>query len=336
MVDVKSKITIKTVAQDAGVSVSAVSKVLRNAYGVSEALRENVHESIERLGYRPSSAARGMRGQTYTVGILLVGLENPFLNKLILGINSVLSEAGYKTMIGVGRAETHIETSLIESMIDFKMDGLILIGPRLESDTLARFGRQVPIVTIAHHEPDAKWIDTGNADDRMGARLAVQAMIERGHRDIAMLSLPKRGERTTDVWVEREAGYCEAMQQAGLGHKIKISRISERMQDTDDEILNVLKSPNRSSAYFCWSDMHAVPLLNAAGSDGLDVPGDIAIVGFDNSPPAQMPAISLSSVRQSAFALGETAARCVLSRLSGRTEAEHYLLPPELVVRNSI
>lgn len=336
MIDKAAKITIRTVAADAGVSVSAVSKVLRNAYGVSEALRQNVQESIDRLGYRPSLAARGMRGQTYTIGILLVGLENPFLNKVVTGINNVLSVAGYKSMFGVGRAETHIETPLIDSMIDFKMDGLILIGPRLESETLAHFGQQVPLVTIAHHQPDASAFDTVNSDDRFGAHAAVSAMIDRGYKDIAMISLPKRGDRPTDVWVEREAGYIAAMQDRNLGDQIRIIRIPEGTEMENMQSGLRFDEQDRARAYFCWSDMHAIPLVNLAKSQGFHIPEDVAIVGYDNSPPAQMPTLDLTTVRQSALELGETSARCILSRLDGRAEAEHHLLEPHLVVRGSI
>jgi LacI family transcriptional regulator len=97
-----SRVTIRTVAADAGVSVAAVSKVMRNAYGVSDALRLKVEASIERLGYRPSVAARGMRGRTFTLGVLLVGIDNPFLPGIYQGIESVTEAAGYKIMVGVG------------------------------------------------------------------------------------------------------------------------------------------------------------------------------------------------------------------------------------------
>jgi LacI family transcriptional regulator len=98
------RVTIRHVAEHAGVSVAAVSKVLRNAYGVSEALRTKVENAIDLLKYRPSTAARAMRGRTYTVGILVVELTNPFVPVLLEGIDAGLAEANYKAMVGVGRA----------------------------------------------------------------------------------------------------------------------------------------------------------------------------------------------------------------------------------------
>ena len=97
-----SRATIKTVAADAGVSVAAVSKVLRNAYGVSAALRAKVQASIKRLGYRPNVSARGMRGQTFKVGVILLEIANPFLSQIMDGVNDVLSASNYQALMGMG------------------------------------------------------------------------------------------------------------------------------------------------------------------------------------------------------------------------------------------
>ena len=154
------RVTIRHVAEHAGVSVAAVSKVLRNAYGVSEALRTKVENAIDLLKYRPSTAARAMRGRTYTVGILVVELTNPFVPVLLEGIDAGLAEANYKAMVGVGRAASKLETSMIESMIDTRMDGLVLIGPQISGSVVAHYAKQIPIVAIAHHEPQATLYDT--------------------------------------------------------------------------------------------------------------------------------------------------------------------------------
>ena len=152
--DPSARVTIRTVASDAGVSVAAVSKVLRNAYGVSEALRERVQASIDKLGYRPSTAARAMRGRTYTVGVLVIDLHNPFVPDIVDGANAALATSGYKALIGVGQSKVALESALIESMIDHNMDGLILIAPRLPREVIRRFATTKPIVIIGHHFSD--------------------------------------------------------------------------------------------------------------------------------------------------------------------------------------
>lgn len=332
----KAKVTIRTVAQDAGVSVAAVSKVLRDAYGVSDALRARVLKSIETLGYRPNMAARGMRGKTKTVGILLVEMSNPFLTDVIAGIDRTLKAQNYRTMIGVGEAEEQLETSLIETMIDFQMDGLILVSPHLGSAPMARAAGGIPMVVIGHHEPVSQAFDTVNSDDRASARLAVDALIARGHRDILMTSLHHQRLSDHDVVFEREAGYTEAMRAAGLERHLRILRLPDRTEQMDADMRALLRAPDRPTAIYCWSDLHAVPLINMAKTDGLRVPSDLAIIGCDDTPPARMRLVDLTSINQDGPRLGEIAARTLLSRVDGRRVPEHILIAPRLVVRSSI
>ena len=268
MSDIKApkpaKVTIKTVAKDAGVSVAAVSKVLRNAYGVSDNLRQAVQNSIDRLEYRPSTAARGMRGKTYTIGLLLVDIDNPFLPKVIAGVNDVLANANYQTMIGVGRAKITLETAMIDAMIDYRLDGLVLIAPRLSGELLEGYARQIPIVVVGHHEEVADNFDTVNSDDYVGAQKAVRSLIQAGHRKIDMLSLTDKPYTQWDVFRKREEAYKATMMEAGLEDHIRIYRGRAEFEHAEADVNRYLDQIQDSSAVFCWSDLHAVPLLNAA------------------------------------------------------------------------
>ncbi|MAM09769.1 MAG: LacI family transcriptional regulator [Rhizobiaceae bacterium] len=329
-----NRITIRTVAEDAGVSVAAVSKVLRNAYGVSDALRENVMRSIEKLGYRPSTAARGMRGRTFSVGVLLIDMENPFLPKLVGGFKRKMAAAGYNTLIGVGEARTHVESALIESMIDMRMDGLLLIAPRLAGKALDQFARQIPVTVVGHHEPDAVAFDTANVDDEKGGQLATAALVQKGYRDIAMIR-PTTERRPGDVWHKREAGYRAALSGAGLSHTARILDLSERPDEMNLEINALLERRDRPEAIFCWSDIHGVPLINLARKRGMSVPGDLGLVSFDNTAPAAMPLVDLASIDQQAEHLGAIAAKQLLSRIEGRTQSHHQLVDPVFAERPS-
>ena len=145
------RVTIRTVAEDAGVSVAAVSKVLRDAYGVSDALRARVQASIEKLGYRPHAAARGMRGQTYTLGFLIPDLRNPFFADIMAGVNTALERTQYQTLLGVSDMAEPNEKALIENMIDRQMDGIMVIGPRMPPGEIREFAARIPTVLIAYH-----------------------------------------------------------------------------------------------------------------------------------------------------------------------------------------
>lgn len=330
------KVTIRHVAEDAGVSTAAVSKVLRNAYGVSDSLRAKVLTSIEKLGYRPSTAARGMRGRTYSVGLLLVDIRNSFLSSLVEGVIDRLGQANYRTLIGVSEAKAALESSLIDSMLDLRMDGVILVAPRLPSDVLAAYSAQAPLIVVGHHEPETNAFDTVNSDDETGARIAVEALISKGHKRIHMTSLPPPKAGQHDVFYARERGYLSAMQTAGLSEHTKILRVPERDERLDEyELLGQVLEGDVPDAFFCWSDIHAVPLLNAAKMRGIDVPGQLAIVGYDDTPIASLPLISLSSVDQHGAEIGRTAADLILSRIGERRTAEHVLIPPSFTQRDS-
>lgn len=330
------RVTIRHVAKDAGVSVAAVSKVLRNAYGVSDQLRQKVEASIEKLSYRPSFAARGMRGRTYTIGILIVELTNPFLPAVIESVIGCVSENGYKALVGVGHSVDQIEASMIEAMIDNRMDGVILIAPRISGKFLETFAQQIPIVAIAHHEQQATTYDTVNSDDRKGARLAVEALLERGYRDVAMVGYDPHVAEATEVLRQREVGYMDAMKAAGLERQARIHRLPPPGEDRSVQIDKLLKASNRARAMFVWSDLDAIPLLSACQALNIRVPEDLAIVGYDNSPPGAIPLVGLSSVDQNPVEMGRVAANLLLSRIGGRKRTEHMLIEPDVVARRSI
>jgi len=330
------RVTIRTVASRAGVSVAAVSKVLRNAYGVSDNLRGKVTVSIQELGYRPSRAARGLRGQTYTIGLLLVEIGNPFLPGVIAGVNGVLAPSHYQAMIGVGEARTQLETSLIETMIDYKMDGLILVAPRLPSDVVAAFASQIPIVALGYHDAAAETFDTVNTNDQRGAELAVEALLECGYRDIAMLSQDAGEGYKVSVVRQREIGYRRAMQRSGIEGEPEIVNIAIDSPRREEAMRAFLVSENRPRAIFCWSDIDAVTILSLAAELRIRVPEDLAVVGYDNSPTSALSLVNLASIDQSGKQLGETATRTLLSRIEGRTAATHILMEPSLVRRASL
>ncbi len=326
--------TIRTVATDAGVSVAAVSKVLRNAYGVSDGLRARVTASIERLGYRPSKAAQGLRGRSTTIGILLVEVGNPFLPFVIDGVQDALAPSRHQALIGVGRAQTHLETELIESMIDHGMAGLILVAPMLPSEVVRRYAQRVPIVLVAFHEPDATSFDTVNGDDRRGAALAAEALVARGHTEVGFLVQRSAGERRAHVQTQRERGYHEAMARAGLAPRV--FDLTAPPAAREDELRAFLARPDRPRAVLCWSDLDGVPLRGLAAQAGLRVPEDLAIVAYDNSPMAASPLVDLASVDQDGLELGRRAGQAVLGRINGRREPQHVLIEPRLVVRSSL
>ncbi|MEY1557764.1 LacI family DNA-binding transcriptional regulator [Yoonia sp. R2331] len=330
------RITIKNVAEDSGVSVSAVSKVLRNAYGVSDSLREKVERSIKKLGYRPNTAARALRGRSRTIGLLVSDLRNPFVPDLIDGVREAADENKYRIMIGVGRAENANEQALVDSMIDQQMDGLILMGPRLSTEQIEAYGKQIPVVCHAYHHPDAAHFDTVNSDDADGASQATRRLIATGLARIHMVSLNQYDNWKTNVFYQREQSYLKEMDRCGRVAEAQVHRFPDptrRAADWAERFLETLQLP---CAIFCWSDIDGIALLSAAQSMGIDVPQSLSLIGFDDSAVAALPQIGLASVHQDGFALGRSAMRVLFERIEGRTDTTHSLIGTKLVERNSV
>ncbi|MEO7223972.1 MAG: LacI family DNA-binding transcriptional regulator [Devosia sp.] len=331
----KQRVTIRTVAEDAGVSVSAVSKVLRDAYGVSEGLRGKVRASIERLGYRPHAAARGMRGQTYTLGLILPDLHNPFFADILAGINTALERTQYQLLIGVCESDPGTETALIEAMVDRQMDGLILIGSRIGDQPLAEVASRIPTVVIAIHPTADTNYDTVNNDDGLGATLVVQHLVAAGYRQIVFLSQQISVNETAMVTMQRESGYRATMRQAGLSKNIQVIYAGQTRRESQNAARHLLEQRNRPDAIFCWTDFIALEVLSVARDLGLSVPGDLAVVGYDNTSYCDLAQNALTSIDQSGQVLGLQAARLLIERIKGRDKSEHYMVTPRLVARTS-
>lgn len=330
------RVTIRDVAQDAGVSVAAVSKVLRDAYGVSEALRDKVRASMTRLGYRPLAAARGMRGQTYTLGITLSDIRNPFFADIMTGINAALERTQYQPLLGINQGSKAIEGDLIESMLDRQMDGLIVIAPHIPVDALAALARRIPIVAIGHHQPEATAFDTVNNDDELGARLVVQHLADAGYRSIGMFSLAlDRGTPETSVTWRREQGYRAAMEGLGLGRHVNVVRAALTLREIQTAARHLLQGPDRPEALFCWTDFVALEVISVAIGLGLSIPGDLAVVGYDNTMFCELAQNDMTSVDQSGETLGLQCARLLVERIKGRTAPQHLLIQPRVVARAS-
>jgi DNA-binding LacI/PurR family transcriptional regulator len=328
------RVTIRTVAEDAGVSVAAVSKVLRDAYGVSEALRSKVQTSMQKLGYRPHAAARGMRGQTYTLGVLFSDLRNPFFADIMTGIHEALVRTQYQPLLGVGQSATTTEHALIDAMVDRQMDGLILVAPRLTTDDLTKIALNIPTVLIGRHLPAVSEFDTVNNDDELGARLVVRHLHEAGYRNIAYFSLeppPPAGEVTRT----RDIGYRAAMRELGLSRHIRVVVAPETAREIQVAARHLLQSRSRPDALFCWTDFVALEILSVARELGLSVPGDLAVVGYDNTSYCDLAQNALTSIDQSGQVLGLQSARLLIERIKGRGAAEHFVITPRLVARAS-
>jgi len=336
MTEQLKRATISDVAEHAGVSRAAVSKVLRNAYGVSPAMRTKVEDSMALLNYRPLASARGMRGSSYTLGVFLVDLSNTFFSVLVEGVRDVAEELGYQVLIGQARQGLDAQQKLIEAMVDRRMDGLLLIAPFGPNEELEKLGRTIPVVVLGRHGP-ATHFDTVASDDIAGSALIVDHLVALGHQRISMLANTQPSSEPGMPQTVRLEGYDIAMRKHGLDEWIDHVPGRWGYESGLEAGRSLAKRPSgkRPTALHGGADVAALGAFTSLFDSGIDIPKDISLVGYDNVPAASLPPIGLTTVDQSGVQMGRQAAELLLSRIEGRQESQHILVPPRLIIRKT-
>lgn len=324
--------TIHDVAARAGVSKSLVSLALRGSPKVSDHSRALVLDAAAQLGYRANAAARSLADRrSRTVGVLVLDLHNPVFAQILDGVQSEVRLHGYSTMLVTGGADPALEESELEKLLEFQVEGLIIIAHRLPGDVLRRVARERPVVVITRHEVTGPGIDTVSNDDVAGARLAVEHLVELGHRRIVHLS---GGDNR--ISQDRQRGYLHAMRAAHLARQARV--VPGGLTDVDGYAAAevALALDPRPTALFAANDMSALGAIAAVQDRGLSVPGDVSVVGYDGMSLGALRSLSLTTVAQPLSDMGAEAARRLFDRLErpGR-RAAHVTVGVQLVRRGS-
>jgi DNA-binding LacI/PurR family transcriptional regulator len=332
--------TLETVAARAGVSRSLVSLVLRGSPSVSPARREAVLRAVAELGYRPNAAARRLAGRkSDTVGVLLNDLRQPWFADMLDGLTPALHAGGKAILLGDGRIDRMMDEALTWSFLDLGVDGLVLAGSSPVTPTIASVAGKIPTVAVGGMDPDLPHVDRLANDDRLGGTLAVRHLLEFGHRRIAHISgLPSAAGRL------RLEAYQETMRAAGLGGQVAVEAGDMTEEGGYRAAVRLLSGRGRAAprpaerptAIFAANDLSCLGALSAAAAMGVRVPGELSLVGFDNSSLARLRALWLTSVDGAAYAMGQEAARMLLARISHPgAPREVTLMAPRLEVRGS-
>ncbi|GIH26536.1 LacI family transcriptional regulator [Acrocarpospora phusangensis] len=332
----RRRVTIADVARHAQVSTTAVSKVLRNAYGASPAMRDRVRAAIDELGYRPHAAARAMRGRTFTIGVLLPHIRNPFFADILDGLSAQVAETDYQVIIVAGGAGLKEEVRAIEALVDRQVDGILMIAPLTSRADLDKVAETMPAVVLGRHEKSTAY-DAVDDDDEYGASLVVEHLIGLGHRRIGHISQKdaSRGRRAALPYSIREETYTRVMREHGLGDEIAVATTSWTEEGGYIGTRELLARSPRLTAIFAGADQAAFGALAAVHEAGLSVPGDISVAGYDNTRMAALDHIALTSVDQDGVVMGRTAGRLLLERVEGRTASVRFSVTPTLVPRRS-
>lgn len=322
--------TLEDVAQRAGVSRALVSLVMRRSPKVSDARRARVLEAAAELGYRPNALARGLASrQTMTLGVLIHELRNPFYAEIMDGLTVRATDRGYRILIGTSGGASHGEAAVLEMFLEHQVDGIVLLGSRLPAAAITRVAASTAIVLVARGIR-SPLVDSITNDEITGARLVISHLAGLGHRWITHVD----GGRGAGAGARR-AGYLRAMRERGLDAFAATIHGDYTDSAGRDAASTLLESPELPTAVFTANDFVAAGLITELGRSGIAVPGDISVVGYDNTYLAGLHHISLTTVNQPRPTLGQQAVDLVIERIEGRTSPVHAQIAPTLVVRSS-
>jgi LacI family transcriptional regulator len=311
---------------------------------VSPAMRERVNAAIAELGYRPRAAARGMRGQTYTIGVVLPDIRNPFFPDIVEGVTERLHDTDYQVLLGTGTrdagvsaADAEFELRLTDAMVDRGMDGMILVAPAAAQKSVDQVAAGIPTVVIGRHMRSALH-DTVVDDDARGAALVVAHLAGLGHRRIAHIDQrePDSGRAATMPNAIRTQGYRDAMRAHGLENGIDVVSTGYTEEGGYLGTKQLLGRTVRPTAIFAGADIVAMGVLTAVAEAGLRIPEDISVAGYDNTTFAALGPIGLTSVDQAGRQIGADAARLLLERIARRDRPSTFITTsPTLVTRRT-
>ena len=325
--------TIKDVAALAGISYTTVSHVVNKTRPVSEEVRVKVEAAIKTLDYVPSAVARSLKAKTTaTIGLLVPNSLNPYFAELARGIEDYCERNGYCVILCNSDDNPDKQRSYLRVLLEKRIDGLIVAsagGDAGLAQGLAGVRTPMVIVDRGLEGVDA---DLVRIDHEYGAWLATRHLLELGHRDIATIG----GPANTSVAQMRLAGYCRALQEAG----VTVPR--ERMLESDFtstggyDAAAILLAKNPPSAIFAGNDMIGIGVLRAAAERNIRVPTELSVIGFDDIQISRYVYPALTTVGQSILQLGEMAAEVLLRRIATPGMAtDQRIVTPSIVLRES-
>jgi DNA-binding LacI/PurR family transcriptional regulator len=326
--------TLKEVALKAGVSTATVSRALSGSVGVSEPLRSQILEAARSLSYRPNRAARDLRVRSSrAVGVLIPDIENPFFTSLVRGIEDVLGKTDYSLLLASYDENPDQEARRLELFRAESVCGLIFAASRTPSSIYSELERDgLTLVAVSRRIPRVR-ADEVTVATREGAHVATSHLIQLGHKRIAMINGPTAFPTARD----RQMGYEDALRVAGMAIKNDlVVHCAFKQAAGRLSMLQLLDLPKPPTAVFAASNLLTLGALQAIHERQISIPGQIAVVGFDDMPWATSLRPPLTTVAQPAYEAGRTAAEMLLARVRDPSlPRRQVVLETELIIRSS-
>jgi LacI family transcriptional regulator len=328
-------VTLKDIAQCAGVTSATVSMVINNKPNISDATRKKVLKIVKELNYYPNVIARGLATRkSNSIGVIVPNLATSFVVRILQGIKSTNRDIDYTVTLfdTVGQKET--ESQLFQRLArERRIDGAILISASVTDDELKIFGEEaVPCIVVARR---CELLDSVYVSNSEGAMNATQYLIEKGRTSIACVTCTKQNLPTAD----RMSGYAMALKRNNIPYNEQwIFEVEDDTMEAGAAIFEKIKTLSIpvNAVFFPAGDMAAIGFIKEAKKNGCVIPRDYAVVGFDDIPAAEVIEPSLTTVRQPKLEMGDYAIGMIVDKIEGRESGiKHKELPTKFIVRES-
>lgn len=327
--------TIYDVAKLSGLSKTTVSRVINNHSYVSEEKKNRVLKAMKELNYTPNPSARKLRGQvTTTIGVIVPKIINPFFSYLVDSIEQVAYKKGYHVLIFQSNEDKEKELAFLNLLKTKQVDGIIMTSIENDWSLIEPFTEYGPILLCNEYVNNAN-VPIVRLNQYKGAYIGVKHLLEKGHRKIGYCTGGLFAEEGKDK--DRNQGYQKALQEAGIQPDPKWIFVNQHnIEDGKQVVKKILSMEDRPTAIFTGSDEIAGGMMIEAKESGLSIPNDLAIIGFDDQPLAQMLDPKLTTIRQPIDQMGIKAMEILIDMLNdSESTVETFELPIELVVRSS-
>jgi LacI family transcriptional regulator len=326
-------VTIKDIAREARVSYATVSRALNNKYGVNPETREKILRIARELNYSPNAIARGLvSSRSFTIGLILPDLTNPYFPAVAAGIESYAQDRGYSVFLCNTNWDRRRETAYIRLLSERRVDGIILApsGTSIEEEV-----RELLPMVFVTNAPKNTTYSSVVIDNIRGGYLAAKHLIECGYSSIGFIGVEEHEMMDN----ERLEGYRRAFNRYGRELDSRFIRFGDFRQQTGYALITeMIRSGEYPDAIFAENDILAIGILHGIKDSGLKVPDDIALIGFDDIAFSAYQEIQLSTIHQPKEEMGSTAAEILIEEIEGRpgeTPPRKVILEPELIVRSS-
>jgi LacI family transcriptional regulator len=324
-------VTIKDIAKELNISFASVSKALSDSSEISKATKERVKDKAIEMHYRPNAIARGLvTKQTKTLGLIIPDITNPFFAEIAKSVEETANVEGFSVFLCNSNWDNNKEKEYINLLISKKVDGILLapIGDgNLQMDNI-----ELPVIIIGTR----KQYNGRNfvvVDDKKGGYIATEHLIKNGNKKVMFIG----GKENVQSNKERSDGYKTAMNDYGLAIDTGLIRNGNFKRESGYVLMKkALLDGIRPDSVFAGNDMLALGVIQAIYEFNLKIPEDIAIVGFDDIPFADLPEVSLTTVAQPKNKMGMLAVDLLLQKIKRPDdEASSIILIPQLIIRKT-